>query len=62
MSSSTNPADFTAAGIATAGPIPITAGSTPAAAKLLNTPRIGSPFCIAMLLFIRSTAPAPSLT
>lgn len=30
--------------------------------KHLNTPRIGSPFCIAMLLFISKTAPAPSLT
>lgn len=28
----------------------------------LNTPRIGSPFCIATLLFISRTAPAPSLT
>jgi hypothetical protein len=28
----------------------------------LKTPRIGSPFCIAKLLFIRRTAPAPSLT
>ena len=30
------PADLTAAGIATAGPIPITAGSTPTAEKLLH--------------------------
>lgn len=36
MSSIWSPADFTAAGIATAGPTPITAGSTPTAAKLLN--------------------------
>lgn len=36
MSLSSRPADFTAAGIATAGPIPITAGSTPTAAKLLQ--------------------------
>jgi hypothetical protein len=28
----------------------------------LKTPRIGSPFCTAKLLFIRRTAPAPSLT
>lgn len=28
----------------------------------LNTPRIGNPFCTATLLFIRRTAPAPSLT
>ena len=28
----------------------------------LNTPRMGSPFCTAMLLFMRRTAPAPSLT
>lgn len=27
----------------------------------LKTPRIGSPFCIAKLLFIRRTAPAPSV-
>lgn len=31
------PADFTAAGIANAGPTPITAGSTPTAAKLLQS-------------------------
>jgi uncharacterized membrane protein len=36
MSPIWRPADFTAAGIATAGPIPITAGSTPTAAKLLH--------------------------
>ena len=30
------PADLTAAGIATAGPIPITAGSTPTTEKLLH--------------------------
>jgi len=35
MSSISRPADFTAAGMATAGPTPITAGSTPTAAKLL---------------------------
>lgn len=34
-SSSSRPADFTAAGIATAGPIPMTEGSTPTAEKLL---------------------------
>lgn len=28
----------------------------------LNIPRMGSPFCIATLLFISKTAPAPSLT
>jgi len=27
----------------------------------LKIPRIGSPFCTATLLFMRSTAPAPSL-
>jgi hypothetical protein len=36
ISSISRPADFTAAGIATAGPTPITAGSTPTAAKLLK--------------------------
>ena len=36
MSSTPRPADFAAAGIATAGPIPITAGSTPATEKLLH--------------------------
>lgn len=30
--------------------------------KYLNTPRMGSPFCTAILLFISRTAPAPSLT
>lgn len=30
------PADFTAAGIATAGPIPLIAGSTPTTEKLLQ--------------------------
>jgi hypothetical protein len=28
----------------------------------LNTPRMGNPFCNATLLFMRRTAPAPSLT
>jgi len=28
----------------------------------LNTPRMGSPFCCATLLFISRTAAAPSLT
>ena len=27
-----------------------------------NTPRIGNPFCIVTLLFMKRTAPAPSLT
>lgn len=36
MLPSSRPADFTAAGIATAGPTPMTAGSTPTAAKLLK--------------------------
>lgn len=34
MSSSVSPAISTAAGMATAGPMPITAGGTPTAAKL----------------------------
>lgn len=34
--SSSRPADLTAAGIATAGPTPMTAGSTPTAAKVLQ--------------------------
>lgn len=33
---SSRPADFTAAGIAKAGPTPMTAGSTPTAEKLLQ--------------------------
>lgn len=41
MSLSSRPADLTAAGIATAGPIPITPGSTPTAAKLLLSKRHG---------------------
>lgn len=36
ISLSSSPADLTAAGIATAGPMPITAGSTPTAAKVLQ--------------------------
>jgi hypothetical protein len=40
----------------------MTEGSQPTAAKVLNTPITESPFCIATLLFIRRTAPAPSLT
>ena len=36
ISSISRPADFTAAGMATAGPTPITAGSTPTATKLLK--------------------------
>lgn len=39
ISSSSRPADLTAAGIATAGPIPIMAGSTPTAAKVLHEQR-----------------------
>jgi len=35
MSPISRPADFTAAGMATAGPTPITAGPTPTATKLL---------------------------
>lgn len=36
MLSSSRPADLTAAGIATAGPTPMMAGSTPTAAKVLQ--------------------------
>lgn len=36
MLPSSRPADFTAAGMAAAGPTPMTAGSTPTAAKLLK--------------------------
>lgn len=36
MFSSSRPADLTAAGIATAGPTPMTAGSTPTAEKDLQ--------------------------
>ena len=53
---------LTTTGIAMAGPTPMITGSTPMAVKVLNTPRMGSPFCTAMLLFMKRTYPAPSLT
>lgn len=60
ISSSCRPADFNAAGIATAGPIPITAGSTPMAAKLLQEKfqivTESSNYCVKIRLFSRDNS------
>lgn len=45
----------------TEGPTPMTAGSTPTAAKERKMPRMGSPRRRASLRVISNTAPAPSL-
>lgn len=51
-----------AAGMATAGPIPITSGGTPMTLKPRMTPRTGSLSRLATDLLINRTAAAPSLT
>mmetsp|Transcript_12586 Transcript_12586/g.50574 ORF Transcript_12586/g.50574 Transcript_12586/m.50574 type:complete len:273 (-) Transcript_12586:449-1267(-) len=56
------PAFSIAAGIATAGPMPITFGSTPTAAKDTNRPMIGKPLARAYERLARTTHPAPSDT
>mmetsp|Transcript_662 Transcript_662/g.796 ORF Transcript_662/g.796 Transcript_662/m.796 type:complete len:206 (+) Transcript_662:412-1029(+) len=50
------------AGIAAAGPIPISSGRTPTTLNPRNTPMIGAPSSSALLLRINNTAAAPSLT
>ena len=62
MLSMLRPADFTAAGMATEGPIPMMAGSTPTAEKLLKMAMIGKPRLKASRLVVSTTAAAPSLT
>lgn len=52
----------TAAGMATAGPTPMMAGSTPTAEKLLKMPSTGRPLLRASRRVIISTADAPSVT
>jgi hypothetical protein len=52
----------TASGIATAGPMPMMAGSTPTAEKLLKMPRIGKPRLTASARVINRQAAAPSVT
>jgi len=49
-------------GIAKAGPIPITLGSTPATAQQQNLARMGSPSSFAFERRVRRTAAAPSET
>mmetsp|Transcript_27290 Transcript_27290/g.67045 ORF Transcript_27290/g.67045 Transcript_27290/m.67045 type:complete len:272 (+) Transcript_27290:59-874(+) len=55
------PALRTASGMATAGPMPITLGSTPTAAKDTKRPMMGSPLATAYERRASSTHPAPSL-
>jgi hypothetical protein len=52
----------TAAGMATAGPTPMIAGSTPTAEKLLKMPSTGRPLLSASRRVMSSTAAAPSVT
>lgn len=56
------PACCRAAGMANAGPMPITSGGTPTTALALRTPRTGSPRASTADLRPISTAAAPSLT
>mmetsp|Transcript_1560 Transcript_1560/g.6936 ORF Transcript_1560/g.6936 Transcript_1560/m.6936 type:complete len:273 (+) Transcript_1560:2675-3493(+) len=56
------PAFAIAAGMATAGPIPMTLGSTPTAAKDTNRPMMGRPLALAYERRARTTHPAPSET
>lgn len=56
------PACSRAAGMANAGPIPITSGGTPTTALALRTPRTGRPRASTADLRPISTAAAPSLT
>ena len=62
MSSAVRPAIFTAAGMATAGPMPMTAGSTPTAAKLRKMPRMGRPRFSASARVVSKQTAAPSET
>lgn len=62
MATSILPARFRAAGMAKAGPIPITSGGTPTTALALRTPRTGSPRASTAARRPISTAAAPSLT
>ena len=56
------PACSRAAGMAYAGPMPMTSGGTPTTALALRTPRTGSPRASTAALRPISTAAAPSLT
>mmetsp|Transcript_5173 Transcript_5173/g.18074 ORF Transcript_5173/g.18074 Transcript_5173/m.18074 type:complete len:318 (+) Transcript_5173:16-969(+) len=56
-----SPAALVAAGIATAGPMPMIAGSQPTAAKERHTPMMGRRLFVASDRFMSSTAPAPSV-
>jgi hypothetical protein len=62
MSLTESPVFSRAYGIATAGPIPMTSGGTPAAAKLRILPLTGSPIFLAYDLLAKKTTAAPSVT
>jgi len=61
MSSSSNPASFSAFGTASTGPMPMISGRTPATAKERNLARGFSPSASAFSRSINNTAAAPSL-
>ncbi len=61
MSSSFNPASFSAFGIATTGPMPMISGGTPPTAKLTKRAIGFSPSSRAFFSDITSAAAAPSL-
>ena len=62
MSLTSNPAFFKAAGIANAGPIPITSGGTPLTEKDNSLPKIFNPSFLATSLLANNTTAAPSVT
>jgi hypothetical protein len=61
MSSILRPRRFSTFGTANTGPIPISSGSQPATAKPRKRPSGCSPRCCAIVSFMTTTAPAPSL-